>query len=233
MKQLYLMLLAVIPLFITAQIPESLLSPKEKIMLFDEYQGSIYETLKYQKSSLIDENSTSYETRLRYDIYSDVIEFKKDDDVFQIAQKESVYARIGSDLYYYCEFKNRRGLPFHGYFVLVDQNDDYRVYKRYSLQIKEPEKKGISFGELIPGNIRQIATYFLEHNGRLIEIPTSKKDFFDLFDDKKSELQNFITSQKLKLKKEEDLIALMSKYNELINSNGEILQTVLAAKIDD
>jgi len=69
-------------------------------------------------------------------------------------------------------------------------------------------------------------SYFLEENNIIVELPLDKKEILiTAFSDKSDELKQYIKKEKIKLKKEEDLVRLVAKYNALKNlssspSNG-------------
>jgi len=106
-KILQLIVLTISPVLF-AQLPTSLLEPAKRISMFDEYEGSIYKTLRYKESSVIDEDSGTFDSKLRYNAYSDALEFKKGSDLFQLVKKPTSHARIDGDYYYYCTFKTQR-----------------------------------------------------------------------------------------------------------------------------
>lgn len=204
-----------------AQIPTSLLVSASRVSMYDEYSGSIYRKSSYKESSVIDEKSSAFDAKLKYNIYTDGLEFvSKSGDLFELVKKPTIHARIDGDYFYYCNFKNQRGLNREGYYVLVELTDRYRIYKRFTLKIKDPEKRGVvsssSSGDISEsGSIALITTYYIEESEVIMELPLNKKEMLAAFSDKESELKEYLKKTKIRMKKEEDLIRFVARYNAL------------------
>jgi len=229
MRILLLLLFILISPALFAQLPRSLMKSAEKITLFEEYDGSMYMKSRYKESSVIDEKSGTYDTKLKYNIYTDALELVQGSKYYEVAKSPTVHARIDGDYFYYCEFKNQRGLSRDGYFILVELNDKYRIYKKLTLDIKDPEKKQrINSGLGEPGQLRMVTTYFVEEGGTIVELPTNKKDMLATFSDKEQELGQYLKKEKIRLKKEEDLIRFVARYNALKSSDANPSQRLLS-----
>ncbi len=198
-----------------AQLPVSLLESAKRITMYDDYEGSVYQTLRYQDASVIDEKSGTFDAKLRYNIYKDRIEHQKDNELHQIVKSPTTHVRVDGDYFYFCEFKTQRGFKKNGYYVLVELNEQYRIYKRYTLKIKDPDMKGSVSGNAIPGSIQTITTYYLEERGTIMELPMNRKEMLATLGDKSEQMKAYIKKEKIKLRKEEDLIRLVSRYNAL------------------
>ncbi len=216
---------------IFAQIPTSLTKLSESNDSFDTYKGSIYNTLRYTNSSIIDEKSGKYDAKLRYNIFSDALEFKKGTQLFHVAKSPTTHARIDDEYFYYCEFKTRRGAKRSGYYVLVDLNEQYRIYKKYSLKIIEPRKNNsnINTETETPGNIIKLTKYYIEEGGAILELPMKKKELLYVLGDEMDKLKEYIKKEKIRLRKEEDLIRLVFRYNTIKNHNTNIPRSLLSS----
>ncbi|WP_343911631.1 hypothetical protein [Aquimarina litoralis] len=230
MKKLLLFLLLLISPFLFAQLPQSLIQPSKRTTMFDEYDGSIYKTLKYKDASVIDEKSGTFDAKLRYNIYSDALEFKKGSELYELIKKPTSHARIDGDYFYYCNFKTQRGHKKSGYYVLVELNEKYRIYKKFDLKIKEPSKNGAASGNSVPGKLKMQTTYFLEERGVIMELPMNKKELLATLSDKEEELKKYIKKERIKVRKEEDLIRLVSRYNALKNTDGNRSRSLLTRR---
>ncbi len=229
MRQLLLFVTVVTPLIVNAQLPDSILQFTQKFPKYEDYDGSIYLNTKFIESSVIDEALGTFDAILRYNIYTDTIEYKEDSELYEISKRPTIQARIGKDYFYYCTFKTQRGAEKYGYYILVELNDQYRIYKRYQVHIKEPIKMDVYNGNLSPGTIRKIVTYYLEENDIVQKLPQEKKAILSsTFEDKQDELKQYIKKEKIKLKKEEDLIRLVAKYNALKNLDTDRPRNMLS-----
>ncbi|MBP2832490.1 hypothetical protein J8281_09870 [Aquimarina sp. U1-2] len=225
-KFLLLLFLATTPTLF-AQLPRDLLTSTTRVSNFDDYNGSIYMKFSYKESSVIDEKSGTYDIKLKYNVFSDALEYKVDSDLFSIVKRPTVHARIDGDYFYYCNFKTQRGLERNGYFVLVELNDKYRIYKKFTLKITDPID-GTATQLKQPGELRMITTYYIEEAGIIMELPMNKKDMLAAFNDKEGELKQYLKKEKIRLKKEEDLIRFVARYNALKSSGSEPSQSLLS-----
>ncbi|MBW1294639.1 hypothetical protein [Aquimarina litoralis] len=228
-KLLQLLFLLISPLLF-AQLPQSLLKPTKRITSFDEYDGSIHKSLRYKDASVIDEKSGTFDTKLRYNAYTDALEFKKGSDLFELRKSPTAHARIDGDYYYYCNFKTQRGLKRPGYYVLVELNEKYRIYKKYAVKITKPDPKGSVSGTATPGKVQIKTKYFLEERGTIMELPMNKKEILATLSDKEDELKAYIKKERIKVRKEEDLIRLVSRYNALKSTDGSRSRSLLSTR---
>lgn len=214
MKKTLLLLFIISSPILHAQIPESLSKPTKMSAAFNDYQGSVYLDFEFQESSLIDKKTGTHNALLRYNIYKDIIEYKKRSGLDEIIQKPSIHAKIKDDYFYYCNFKTQRGLKRNGYYILVESKDNYRIYKRYFIEITDPRNGGIS-KSAGAGGLKKITNYYLEKNNAIMELPKNKREAYSIFSDKKDELKEYIKNEKIRLKEEKDLLRLVSKYHAL------------------
>ncbi len=222
MKNILPLLFLLFSTMIFAQIPRSLIEPIDKTYPFgDDYTGSIYKKIYYEEASVIDEKSGTFDTKLKYNIYHDTMEYSTGSELFHVLKVPTIHIRIDSDYYYYCEFKNQRGISKNGYYILVELNSKYRIYKKLSLDIAHPQSGGsvISVGSASRGSIKTRTHYYLEENNIIMELSSNKKDLLASFSDKENELKKYIKKEKISLRKEDDLIRLIAKYNALKSVN--------------
>lgn len=230
MKKLILLSLLVLSSTLSAQLPRSLLKSTDRISLFDDYDGSIYMHSRYKESSVIHEKSSTFDAKLKYNIYTDALEYTQNSKLFEVLKSPTIHARIDDDYFYYCDFKSQRGLDRKGYYILVELNDKYRIYKKLTLKIKDPEKGTIT-KTTDPGQIRVKTTYYLEEDGIVLELPKNKKDMLATFSDKEEELQKYIKQSKIRLRKEEDLIRFVARYNAM-KSESHPTQSLISTVSD-
>lgn len=220
MKKLTILTLMLVSSLSMAQLPSSLVAPAEKNISFDDYNGTIYENTGFANATVIDEKSSSFDAKLRYNIYDDIIEHKDGNDFSQLVKNKTVHARIGEDYYYYCDFKTTRGVRRPGYYVLVEYTENYSIYKKYNLDITDPAVRTSPLDPVVPGKIRKSEEYFLEERGVIINLPMNKKEILVSFSDKSNELEKYMKKERIKVRKEEDLIRLVSRYHALKNGDS-------------
>ncbi|MDH7445348.1 hypothetical protein [Aquimarina sp. 2201CG14-23] len=213
---------------VLAQLPQELLKTAQKTDVFDSYVGSVYTNKKYQNASIIAEKTGTFDAPVRYNIFNDALEYTEGSKLYEIVKTPTTHVRIGNDYFYYCNFKNERGFNNHGYFVLVELNEQYRIYKKYDLKIIEPKAMDANTGSAQIGKIKAIETYYLEENGTAIVLPTKKSEILAMFSDKKDELKDYIKKEKIKVRKADDLVKLVSKYNALKNIDANPSRSLLS-----
>lgn len=229
---LILKVLLLLSIEVTAQLPRSLVKPVRRVSVFDDYEGSVYERASYKSGKVIDEVSGNYEAKLRYNIYTDALEYKSNSNLFELHKRKTVSAQIEEDYFYYCNFKTERGLKKDGYYILVELHNNYRIYKKYELIIKEPQKNTMTqLSE--PGSIKQMITYYIEERGIIVELPMKKKEFLAVFNDKENELVKYMKKEKIRLRKEEDLIRIVARYNALKNMESNRPQSLLSNRVQN
>lgn len=221
-------LIVILPTLLFGQLPESLIQKNDQVYLFDEYNGSIYLTDRYKKATVIDEQSGSIDTKLKYNIYLDAMEYRYDSKFYSVLKKPIVHIRIMDHMFYYCNFQTARGLDRSGYYALVESQEKYRIYKQYTLKITEPKKgSGSSYG-VDPGTIKRITTYYLEENNVILNLSQDKVKLLETFRDKENELAVYLKTKKIRLKKEEDLVQLVAKYVALKNIDNDNSKNLLS-----
>lgn len=232
MRKILLFLCLALSSTIFAQLPRDLLNTTQKDYTFEDYDGSIYMTSSYKDANVIHEKSTTFDAKLRYNIHADALEYDSGSQLYELVKKPTIHARIDGDYFYYCDFEGQRGVDRSGYYILVELTDTYSIYKKLSLKIKEP-RSGVGVGAPTePGAVRMITTYYLEEAGVIMELPMNKNDMLATFNDKENELKEYIKKEKIRLRKEEDLIRLVARYNALKSSGSPSSQSLLTNRVD-
>ncbi len=216
-----------------AQFSQAVGEPSKRMTELESYAGSIYIDKQYQKASVIDEKSGTYETMLKYNIYTDALEHKKGGKINEVIKTPTTYARINDDYYYYCNFQTEHGSRRNGYYILVELNDVYRVYKKYDLDITEPKEMDPLTGTSSTGKVKVKTTFYLEEDGMIVELPMNKKEFLAAFSDKEEELKEYIKKEKIRIKKETDLVRLVAKYNALKNMDANPSRNLLSNRVQN
>ncbi|GGX13869.1 hypothetical protein [Aquimarina muelleri] len=232
MRKILLFLCLALSSTIFAQLPRDLLNTIKKDYTFEDYSGNIYMTSGYKDANVIHEKSTTFDAKLRYNIHTDALEYDSGSQLYELVKKPTIHARIDGDYFYYCTFESQRGVDRSGYYILVELSNGYSIYKRLTLKIREP-RNGVGVGAPIEsGAVRSSTTYYLEEAGVIMELPMSKKDMLAVFNDKENELKEYLKKEKIRLRKEEDLVRLVARYNALKSSGSASSQSLLSNRVD-
>lgn len=150
---------------------------------------------------------------IRYDAYIDQVETLVDDKVYELPKNEK-FATLkfkGSNItIVYLKEDN-------GYFFrLVDGKNQLLKKEKVKVEVVKPSiepnstiKDGYSKFE------RVNPTYFIKTEKNLIKIPKNEKELMSYFPEQKNEIENFIKTNKIKIKQEESMIKLVKFLNSL------------------
>ncbi len=184
-------------------------------LALNEIAGSPYLDPEYANAKVTDRNGIQYQDiPLRYNCYSDVLEFKKDGNAYDVNPKDQVRrAEFGGRIFCYLDYASVHSAN-NGYFQLLTEGKA-NLYVRYHIAFYEREElKGYAIPK--PARFDNLTeTYWISIDGAPAREIFKKNDLPDLFSDKKNEIQEYISSQKLSFKKVNDLKKIVSYYNTL------------------
>ncbi|MFC5047258.1 hypothetical protein ACFSTE_07955 [Aquimarina hainanensis] len=182
-------------------------------------KGSPYEHDSFSLGTIIHKaTSQKIKAFLRYNAYSDEIELKEDlksTKINSVTKNENIYISLNDKEYHFKDFTTEKGKAESGY--LTKKNDLYsRLQKDYI-----PVKKATTpFYSDTPAQFKDVKSYFLEVNGKTKEITLNKNKIAAIFPSThKKTLTDFIKKEKLKFKKEDDIVKLITFYNTLKSDN--------------
>ena len=186
-------------------------SKVEKPVDYKYVQGSCYLIENFIDGRITLNTGQVFEGPVRYDIYADQIEFKNEaNEIFVVQNSRAIRTVFMDSLKFNFfepgEFENVKGF----YELLVLGN--YSLYRKYLILLKNPDAAGPGLSSspamFIPLDSKY---YIMDPDANFREI-TNKKDL--LIPDRDSEeLEKFIKANKIKTKKEEDLI----RFTEFLN----------------
>ncbi|THV63107.1 hypothetical protein [Chryseobacterium candidae] len=150
---------------------------------------------------------------IRYNSYTDEIEFKKNGNV-QVLPKTTDFSRI--------EVLSPRQVivlldtsdNLNGYFFELI-NGKNNLYKKIKTKFTDVVPAANSYASERPANFRTLPpVYYIKTQNGFIKKPKNQKDIINQFPDKKDSLTTFFKSNKIKFDKDEDLIKLVTFLNE-------------------
>lgn len=178
---------------------------------YDDIQGSPFLNKEFIKGELLMSDSTKYiGIPLRYNIYTDEIEYQgPDESEFALGDK-TMAIKISFDNH---EFKYISSSEVKSYleFVVLGKAT---LLKKYKVRYVEAEKAK-AYEKSMPARFeRGTENYYIEFQDGKISYVPNNKNIASLFPDKKEEIEKYVKAEKLKLKKEDDLIKLINFYNK-------------------
>ena len=179
-----------------------------------DISGTPYLDNNFQKAYILKINGTEIkDVLLRYNAYSDNMEFKKDGTNYAIAFPSEIYRiKLGDLSFIYTQYQSATKIK-HGYFQLLHEGT-YCLLKKYRSVVKFPErfdsKDSIRFVRLSPA-------YFIRHGeGNSYEI-TSQKQLIKLLQPIHQPVIDYIKANNINGKYESKLTSLMEYLEENVN----------------
>lgn len=181
----------------------------------NRFEGSPFLLQEWKNSSVILKNGEKINYDLLYNVFKNEFWIKKEEGIKLLLFTEDVD---------HVEFDNkkfvRKTYPFEkdikeGLLQIIT-NDKYPLFKLYTCIFlrKEAESTGYESKKKDKFQIRE-QLYYQDKEGYLYPISTKKDDFFKIFRDKSSIVGAYCKINKLKYRKEEDIIKLFHYYSTL------------------
>jgi len=183
----------------------------EKPVDYKYVQGSCYFNDDFIDGRITLNTGQTFEGPIRYDIFTDQIEFKNEANEIFIVQNPSAIRTVFLDSLKFNYFEPGEFANVKGFYELLVLGN-YSLYRKYLILLKNPDAAGPGLSSspamFIPLDSKY---YIMDPDANFREI-TNKKDL--LIPDRDSEeLEKFIKANKIKTKKEEDLI----RFTEFLN----------------
>jgi hypothetical protein len=187
--------------------------------------GDTYLSTEWKRSVILlyDKNKLIEGFPARYDIKSDELDIKGAGGV-KVLEGRKVKSFMWMDSsraepYYFINAKEFKvdGVPLIGFYeVLVDGNTP--LFKKMSITVKKADYNvTLAIGSR-DDKILKNPTYYLADGNTAYEIPGSKKKFLQLLKSKADEVESYMDSNGLSIKKEEELVVICKYYNSLKNN---------------
>ncbi len=183
---------------------------------YDDISGSPYLNKNFAEGSIIMNDSTSYvHVPLRYNMYTDKIEFEgKNDIVLEIASPQLYDSfTFSNQTFTYESYLDESNLK-NGYFeVLADGN--IRLLKQYVLKFK-PAVPAKAYQDAVPPTFDQLdSKYYIQKGNETALELRSKTKSAELLSTYCPEIEGWIKKKKLKINKEEDLVQIIEHCNSV------------------
>lgn len=196
---------------------EEFLTPAKKIT--QDFKGSPFANETFVPGALLSNNEVLISNIfLRYNAYQDEFQVKKsmiatENNIEAIRKTQAIYIKIANDIYTYKIPDATQGVG--GYYQILLEGNTFDLFKKNSKKFIE----GADSVNKMTGNhaariVDESFYYLVNSKGKFLELPSSKSKKIDAIGGaNKSELKKFIKSNRLNIKKEEDLIKIISHIN--------------------
>ena len=130
-------------------------------------------------------------------------------------KSKGIYVISNNKEYRFSKFVTNSGKPYNRISIALLKDSPFSVYKFIDKEFIAGKKAKTSLEKSTSAKFKSIEEYFIEKNGILIPIEIHKKKILKSLPSHRKEVEKFIKSNKIKLKKEADLIKVIQYYNSL------------------
>jgi hypothetical protein len=105
-----------------------------------------------------------------------------------------------------------------GFFRVLAHKDDSYILSREYIKLNPEVKPKSNFDSHKPAKFQNKSdTYYIKFSGKdvVVELPTSKNNFYSVFGNHEDAIKSFIKKQKLSIDEENDLVKIFTFYNTL------------------
>jgi len=188
------------------------ISGTEKVN-YSSIQGDPFLYKDFVSGSLTLKTGETLPLYLRYDIYTDEMQFRQKDEIYVLVNIESVSLVMMDTLkFIYIKYMKSPGDIENSWFLLKEDGKcRLLIKKNLRLQSSEDAKP---YQAAKPAKFIQTKDFFyLQPEGQNAVRVTSKKDILNILSDKTNELSKFIDFGKLGAKEINDLRKIVAFYN--------------------
>lgn len=180
----------------------------------NEIAGSPHLDENFIPASIVKTNGTEIkDMSLRYNIYSNTMEFKKEGNVLSIAFPSEIFKiRMGGRVFVYSPYMTEKNVS-SGYFQVLYEGR-YHLLKKYEVVLqKTSEARSQSHDSA--RFVNSPPHYYLRYGDGMAHLIDSRKKLIKFLQPIPQGLINYIEDNKIKMKDEKQLMELMELLEEL------------------
>jgi len=188
---------------------------KRKLSL-DYIEGSPFLNKEYKLAVVTSSDGQVFkDVPLRYNCYNDVFEFLREGNAFEIIPKEKASkAEFDKQVFRLMDYEAGGTVKGKGYFEILAEGKA-TLCKRASIKFFEEEPLKGYADPVRPRFDDFKETFWVSIKETPAKLITNSKKLIEILDDKKSDIQSYISKQKLGVKKADDLKKIIDYYNSL------------------
>ena len=183
--------------------------------------GSVYENKDFVNGYVFENGKIlASNVALRYNAQRDEIEVKSSlktssSSAKVLVKNDDIYIKIMNKIFVYAPLAE--GIDKAGYFIVLQEGDNYSLYKKISKEFVEGKEAFNSMTRDTPSAFKTKEKYYLvnKSNGSFTVFPKSKKGKLRLFTQNKKKIKDFINTNRLNVNKDYALAKLVKYYDTL------------------
>ena len=169
-----------------------------------------YSSKDYNAALIDDFKTIAY---LRYNLYNDQMEFVKNDQIFYMKKQKGRKVRFTTLNSLYKVYELYGDLEF---FLVKSEGEKASLLVKQKTRFIAPKKAQSTYAVDKPADFkREKDQVFIEIGGKVVKVPSKKKEVPTLFGNQSKAMKDYIKKEKLNPKKEADLVKIVNYYNTL------------------
>ncbi|MEQ9424761.1 MAG: hypothetical protein RJQ09_10110 [Cyclobacteriaceae bacterium] len=187
----------------------------------EEMKGDFYLNKEFEDMIVVIAEQDQYQVSAKYNVQNNVFVVQRGNDLNSLDGKLVQAFTYADDLGKY-NFLNSARYPFNpmeaspGFYEILFKGEKSQLLSRARIQIVEANYNvALDVGDRA-GRIEVIKRYYVYQDGMFSELRSLKRKHLNVFGNKANEMQRFIRDNKIQHNNENDLIRLMSRYEEVI-----------------
>lgn len=175
----------------------------------------------FHSGQIVLKSNETFSVEMRYDIYADLIHVRYKDAVFAVGHPEKLsYIIIDTLTFIYDHIKRHGEENTEGkgsYFILM-RDGKCKLLVRKNLRVQDPEPPKILQDAKPAKFIYKRDSYYLKQENDSPILIHNIKDIIKVMDDKKEDVNEYISANKSSLKSIEDISGIVDYYNSLFQN---------------
>jgi hypothetical protein len=179
-------------------------------------EGSEYFDETYRMGEVTIRDKVELRGKMRFNAFRNEIQvLQEGDESFPLLKRSYIKAAIGKKVFGIYLYEDAKGNNRSSYFNPLNEGNTILLYKP-EIKLKKGRVPATSYDRTVPPTFIDVSTYYIKKGDKTAKrIRLKKTDILAILSDKKNEIQAYIKSENLSLKKEDDLIKLMDYYNSI------------------
>lgn len=175
--------------------------------------GSPYQNENF-KPGTVTIADKSFNTYIRYNGLNDVFEIKNQaGEINALVRRPDIKITFDGKLHKIESYIDGNDMSKQRYFAVLADGET-KLLKNEGIEYKEAEQASSSYSQSKPASLVPYVKYYMKKgNEKAVEVSLRKKSVLKLINDKRAE--DYVKKNKLKLKKEEEVVEVLNYYNTL------------------
>ncbi|MBS0011564.1 MAG: hypothetical protein KFF49_09155 [Bacteroidales bacterium] len=181
---------------------------------YENIDGTPYMNKEYLEGKVYLKTGEVMDGKFRFDLYANQLQFLSDDRRYVIAFPEKIYKiELDGNVIKYIAYTMDAGV-YKGYFIEL-LNGYYSLFLKKSKTLKDPQATK-PYQQAKPAKFLDHKDYYyLQVGEKPAQRVSNKRDIINLCGEKGAEVEKYIKEQKISLRRDYDLVKLVTYINNI------------------